>query len=121
VIARAPKALAGPECNTRMLLQDRPQLIVSFHDRFDPARGGTSDMALRGLLRQVPVWLVPGEDPAVGRWLSLDKFLRQRASRARRRCAGGPPAWARHRRSPTWMPGGRRGSGWCARGIRSLN
>ena len=32
-------------------------------------------MALRGLLRGVPVWLVPGEDPAVGRWLSLDLFL----------------------------------------------
>ena len=76
--------LAGPERNTRMLLQDRPQLIACFHDRFDPATGGTSDMALRGVLRQVPVWLVPGEDSAVGRWLSLDEFPRWRASRARR-------------------------------------
>jgi hypothetical protein len=41
-------------------------------------------MALRGLLRDVPVWLVPGEDPATGRWLSLDLFPRPRASRARR-------------------------------------
>jgi hypothetical protein len=66
------------------LLQDRPRLIVCFHDQFDPASGGTSDMALRGLIRQVPVWLVHGEDLAAGRWLSLDLFPRQRASRARR-------------------------------------
>jgi hypothetical protein len=75
--------LAGPERNSRMLLQDQPQLIICFHDQFDPASGGTSDMALRGLLRQVSVWLVPSEDPAVGRWLSLDLFPRQRAIRAR--------------------------------------
>jgi hypothetical protein len=67
-----------------MLLQDRPQLVICFHDHFDPASGGTSDMALRGLLRDVPVWLVPGEDPAAGRWLSLDLFPHQRASRVRR-------------------------------------
>jgi len=67
-----------------MLVQDRPQLIICFHHHFDPASGGTSDMALRGLLRDVPVWLVPGEDPATGRWLSLDLFPRPRASRARR-------------------------------------
>ena len=76
--------LAGLERNTRMLLEDRPQLIICFHDHFDPASGGTSDMALRGLLRRVPVWLVPGEDPAIGRWLSLELFPRQRVSRARR-------------------------------------
>lgn len=29
-----------------------------------PATGGTSDMALRGLLREVPAWLVPGQDSA---------------------------------------------------------
>jgi YspA, cpYpsA-related SLOG family len=75
---------AGPERNSRMLLQDRPGLIICFHDHFDPASGGTSDMALRGLLRDIPVWLVPGEDPAVGRWLSLDLFPHQRASRVRR-------------------------------------
>ena len=76
-----------------MLLQDRPQLIICFHDQFDPASGGTSDMALRGLLREVPVWLVPGEDPAVGRWLSLDLFPRQRASRARRELDAFPQPW----------------------------
>jgi YspA, cpYpsA-related SLOG family len=85
--------LAGPERNSRMLLQDRPQLIICFHDQFDPASGGTSDMALRGLLREVPVWLVPGEDPAVGRWLSLDLFPRQRASRARRELDAFPQPW----------------------------
>jgi len=73
--------LAGPERNSRMLLRDRPQLIICFHDHFDPASGGTSDMALRGLLRGVPVWLVSGEDPAVGQWLSLNLFPRQRISR----------------------------------------
>jgi hypothetical protein len=76
--------LAGPERNSRMLLQDRPRLIICFHDHLDPASGETSDMALRGLLRDVPVWLVPCEDPAVGRWLSLDLFPHQRASRIRR-------------------------------------
>jgi hypothetical protein len=76
--------LAALERNSRMLLQDRPRLIIGFHDHFDAAAGGTSDMALRGLLRGVPVWLVPGENPAVGRWLSLDLFPHQRASRARR-------------------------------------
>jgi putative NIF3 family GTP cyclohydrolase 1 type 2 len=67
-----------------MLLQDRPSLIICFHDRFDPASSGTSDMALRGLLREVPVWLVPSEDAAAGRWLSLDLSPRQRVCRARR-------------------------------------
>ena len=76
--------LACPERNSRMLLQDQPQLIICFHDHFDPASGGTSDMALRGLLRDVPVWLVPGRDPTVGRWLSLELFPRHRGARARR-------------------------------------
>jgi hypothetical protein len=76
--------LAGPERNTRMLLQERPSLIICFHDHFDPASGGTSDMALRGLLWDVPVWLVPSEDAAAGRWLSLDLFPQPRATRARR-------------------------------------
>jgi hypothetical protein len=40
--------LAGPERNSRMLLHDHPRLIICFHDHFDPASGGTSDMALRG-------------------------------------------------------------------------
>lgn len=76
--------MAGPERNTRMLLQDRPQLIICFHDRFDFTSGGTSDMALRGLLRCVPVWLMPGEDLTAGRWLSADLFPDRRASRVRR-------------------------------------
>jgi len=76
--------MAGPERNTRMLLQDRPRLIIGFHDHFAPASGGTSDMALRGLLREVPVWLVPGADPLAGRWLTLDLFPRQRVARVRR-------------------------------------
>jgi hypothetical protein len=47
--------LADPERNTHMLLQDQPGLIICFHDHFDPASGGTSDMALRGLLCGIPV------------------------------------------------------------------
>jgi hypothetical protein len=76
--------LAGPERNSRMLLRDRPGLIICFHDHFDPVSGGTSDMALRGLLRRIPVWLIPGEDPAVGRWLSLDLFPQRRTGQVRR-------------------------------------
>lgn len=76
--------MAGPDRNTRMLLQDRPRLIVAFHDHFVPASGGTSDMALRGLLREVPVWLTPGENPLAGRWLTLDLFPQQRSDRVRR-------------------------------------
>jgi hypothetical protein len=74
---------AGPERNTRMLLQERPRLIVAFHDHFAPTSGGTSDMALRGLLREVPVWLTPGEYPLVGRWLTLDLFPQRRTDRIR--------------------------------------
>jgi hypothetical protein len=76
--------LAGPERDTRMLLQDRPRLVICFHDHFDPATGGTSDMALRSLLREVPAWLVPGQDPAAGSWLFLELFPRHRVRRARR-------------------------------------
>ncbi|MFE4519099.1 hypothetical protein ACFRMQ_33485 [Kitasatospora sp. NPDC056783] len=54
-----------------MLLQERPRLIIAFHDHFSPDSGGTSDMRLRGLLRQVPVWLVPHEDVQQGMWLRL--------------------------------------------------
>jgi putative NIF3 family GTP cyclohydrolase 1 type 2 len=67
-----------------MLVQDRPELIIACHDHFDPASGGTSDMVLRGLLREVPVWLVPGEDPDVGRWMTLKVFPQQRLNRVRR-------------------------------------
>ncbi|MFC8412550.1 SLOG family protein [Streptomyces coelicoflavus] len=58
--------LAGPERNTRML-RERPRLIVAFHSRFDPGSGGTSNMCLRGLISNVPAWLLPGPDPDVGR------------------------------------------------------
>jgi hypothetical protein len=79
------------ERNTRMLVGEKPKLIVSFHDQFDPASGGTSDMALRGLLWRVPVWLVPGQDPSTGHWLSLELFPLERVRRVRRelQIAGG--------------------------------
>jgi hypothetical protein len=70
--------LAGPERNTRMLAE-RPRLIVAFHSRFAPGSGGTSDMCLRGLLSDAPSWLVPGQGPDVGRWLSLEEFPRRDA------------------------------------------
>ncbi|WP_329431004.1 DUF2493 domain-containing protein (plasmid) [Streptosporangium sp. NBC_01495] len=74
--------LAGPERNTRML-EERPQLIVACHNAFDPASGGTSDMALRGVLAGVPTWLVSGPDPSRGRWVSLQEFPQKRAARLR--------------------------------------
>jgi len=76
--------MAGPERNTRMLLEEHPRLIIAFHDHFDPGSGGTSDMCLRGLLKDVPVWLVPGEDPGTGRWLRLENFPQTRTDRVRR-------------------------------------
>ncbi|MDJ0341756.1 SLOG family protein [Streptomyces sp. H10-C2] len=75
--------LAGPERNTRMLLDERPRLIIAFHDHFSPASGGTSDMCLRGLLKQLPVWLVPGENVQVGSWLKLSMFPADRQRRLR--------------------------------------
>ena len=83
--------LAGPERNARMLLEEHPQLIVAFHDALDPAKGGTSAMCLRGVVAQVPVWLVPGEDPRAGRWLSLDFFPGKRADRVGRELGVRPP------------------------------
>jgi hypothetical protein len=85
--------LAGPERNTRMLLAERPRLIIAFHDHFSPTSGGTSDMSLRGLLRQVPVWLVPGPDLRVGAWLRTSMFsaARQRRLQAELETAGGEP------------------------------
>ncbi|MEV0537813.1 hypothetical protein [Kitasatospora sp. NPDC050463] len=67
-----------------MLLEESPQLIVAFHDHFDPASGGTSDMCLRGLLMNAPVWLVSGEDPGTGRWLRRESFPAKRAARVSR-------------------------------------
>jgi len=64
---------AGPERNQVMLTQ-QPRLVAAFHDAFDPARGGTSDMVLRALLAGVPAWLTPGADPDIGHWLSVEDF-----------------------------------------------
>jgi len=72
-----------------MLLEERPRLIVAFHDHFDPASGGTSDMCLRGLVMDVPVWLVPGEDPGLGCWLRPGMFPRPRMERVRRELGAG--------------------------------
>jgi len=76
--------VAGHERNMRMLLQERPQLIVAFHDHFDAASGGTSDMCARALLQDVPAWLVPGENPSLGRWLRPGVFPSARLARLRR-------------------------------------
>jgi len=66
-----------------MLLDEHPQLIIAFHDHFSSASGGTSDMCLRGLLQQVPVWLVPGQDVEIGSWLRLGMFPVGRQQRVR--------------------------------------
>lgn len=75
--------MAGPERNTRMLLEERPRLVIAFHDHFSPGSGGTSDMCLRGLVKQVPVWLVPGEDVQRGVWLKAGMFPDARQRRVR--------------------------------------
>jgi hypothetical protein len=73
--------MAGPERNTRMLLNEQPRLVIAFHDHFTPASGGTSDMALRAVLTQVPVWLVPGPDVTVGTWMRPGIFPADRSRR----------------------------------------
>ncbi|MEU6757766.1 hypothetical protein [Streptomyces sp. NPDC046685] len=73
--------MAGPERNMRMLLNERPQLVIAFHDHFAPASGGTSDMALRAVLRDMPVWLVPGRDITVGTWVRPGVFPADRTRR----------------------------------------
>ncbi|WP_159045395.1 SLOG family protein [Streptomyces sp. H036] len=73
--------MAGPERNTRMLLNEQPRLVIAFHDHFNPASGGTSDMALRAALSQVPVWLVPGPDVTVGTWMRPGIFPVDRSRR----------------------------------------
>jgi hypothetical protein len=83
--------LAGPERNVRILVEEQPRLIVAFHDRFEAASGGTSDMCLRGLLKGVPAWLVPGEDADAGHWLRLGMFPQSRADRCRRELGIGAP------------------------------
>ncbi|MYV47896.1 SLOG family protein [Streptomyces sp. SID2888] len=73
--------MAGPERNTRMLLNEQPRLVIAFHDQFTPASGGTSDMALRAALSEVPVWLVPGPDVTVGTWMRPGIFPADRTRR----------------------------------------
>lgn len=73
--------MAGPERNTRMLLRERPGLVIAFHDYFNAGGGGTSDMCLRALLDGVPVWLVSGNDVEAGTWLGLEVFPRGRVRR----------------------------------------
>lgn len=67
-----------------MLLQEHPRLIIAFHEGLNPAAGGTSDMCVRELSSAAPVWLVPGRDPQVGRWLRLAEFPQPRVARIRR-------------------------------------
>jgi hypothetical protein len=67
-----------------MLLQEHPQLIIAFHTCLPLGSGGTSDMCLRGLVGDVPAWLVTGPDPDAGRWLLLDEFPRWRRERVGR-------------------------------------
>lgn len=81
---------AGPERNTRMLVQERPRLVIAFHEGLDPAAGGTSDMCVRALLSGVPVWLVPGRNPRVGRWLRLAEFPQRRRARIQRELEAAP-------------------------------
>jgi hypothetical protein len=76
------------------MLAENPRLIVAFHDHFDPALGGTSDICLRGLQRDVPVWLVPGQDADVGRWLQSGLFPRGRTERVRGELAAADKAGA---------------------------
>ncbi|MFB6753597.1 hypothetical protein ACFCX6_22065 [Streptomyces sp. NPDC056353] len=65
----------------RMLLHERPGLVIAFHDHFNSRGGGTSDMCLRALLDEVPVWLVSGNDVERGTWLGLEIFPRGRVRR----------------------------------------
>ncbi|MEU3283378.1 hypothetical protein, partial [Streptomyces antibioticus] len=72
-----------------MLLEEHPRLVIAFHDHFAPGSGGTSDMCLRGLVRQVPVWLAPGEEVRKGMRLRLGMFPQGRQQRVRRELALG--------------------------------
>jgi hypothetical protein len=49
-------------------------------------------MCVRGLLNAVPVWLVPGRDPQVGRWLRLAEFPQPRVARIRRELHAATPS-----------------------------
>lgn len=74
---------AGPERNTAMLAK-QPRLVVACHEWFRPqtGTGGTVDMTLKAVLCGVPTWLVPGQDPNVGRWIRLREFPVTRAADA---------------------------------------
>lgn len=84
-----------PGTQHAQLMTERPRLVIAFHDHFAPASGGTSDMALRAVLRDVPVWLVPGWDVTVGIWVRLGVFP---ADRTRRVAAELPAADERQSR-----------------------
>ncbi|MFF4305525.1 SLOG family protein [Streptomyces sp. NPDC001601] len=101
--------MAGPERNTRMLLEENPRLVIAFHDHFSPASGGTSDMCLRGLLQQVPVWLVPGEDVRRGMWLGPGMFpdSQRRRVRSELAAAEGRQGGGRRPGGPGKIPSGR--------------
>jgi hypothetical protein len=75
--------VAGHERNTRMLVNERPGLIVAHHPVLDVQKGGTSDMCIRGLIADVPVWLVTGPEPERGRWVELGEFPERRVTRIR--------------------------------------
>lgn len=73
-----------------MLVQERPRLVIAFHEGLDPAAGGPSDICVRALLNGVPVWLVPGRNPQVGRWLRLAEFPQRRRARTQREFEAAP-------------------------------
>jgi hypothetical protein len=50
-------------------------------------------MCLRGLLIDVPTWLVTGPDPDVGRWLLLEEFPEWRRGRLRDELDAARQAW----------------------------
>jgi hypothetical protein len=78
--------MADPERNTRMLLHEPPRLVIAFYDHLHPASCGTSDMAPRTALSQVPVWLVPGPDVTVGIWMRPEVFPADRGRRVAPNC-----------------------------------
>jgi hypothetical protein len=82
---------AGPERNSRMLLNEHPQLIIAFHEDLMLASGGTSDMCLRGLVRNLPVWHIPGKDVTVGQWLRIELFPPARIARVQRELGAARP------------------------------
>jgi YspA, cpYpsA-related SLOG family len=80
---------AGRERNTRMLLIERPRLIIAFHHDLDlhASQGGTLDMIAKALVGGVPSYHVAGRDLAVARWLRLKQLPEWRREAARRELA----------------------------------